>query len=564
MRPSTAVILFCACSLLASCAKQGYPSGGPRDEKPPQVVDIQPRPGATHFSERSFTIAFDEFVVLNDPDNNIVVSPPLKPKPQYSIRGRRLVVDLPDSLQPNITYLFQMHGAVADFTEGNRIGELEYAFSTGPVIDSLSFEGTVLDAYTCQAPTVPVTVMLYREGDRCSWDDSTVSKVQPDYVARCNGDGSFRFNYLSGGRYRIIAINDADRNLRLNGKEAVAFTDSTITPRFIPHPKDSIDSLSVTSDSTVAPVADEGLAWVMLISADSSEHIQRVVKSGFLRKGVVEVVTTMPMEQPAVGCEEAAIWRLSPSRDTLWLWTQSETCDSLLMVLADSSGLFDTLTLQLRSRRGVPSDAKTQPKTFDVKWQLPAKTGTFDTLWIQAENPLMVAASDAVTLLDLVDSSRSTCPVALDSGALRAYIDTVLNANRKYQLTIRNGALTDLWGHANAETTVDVELMGTEQYGNIFLTCSGLLPTALVVKLTDEKGRVVRSTAWPEGQRKIAFTNLVPGKYQIEAFSDTDGDGKWTPGNYWKHRQPEAVYRLGKTFDVRENWDIEETWQILP
>ena len=41
-----------------------------------------------------------------------------------------------------------------------------------------------------------------------------------------------------------------------------------------------------------------------------------------------------------------------------------------------------------------------------------------------------------------------------------------------------------------------------------------------------------------------------------------DGDGKWTPGDYWQQRQPEPVIYFNKTLELRENWDMEEKWEI--
>jgi hypothetical protein len=43
---------------------------------------------------------------------------------------------------------------------------------------------------------------------------------------------------------------------------------------------------------------------------------------------------------------------------------------------------------------------------------------------------------------------------------------------------------------------------------------------------------------------------------------DNDGNGAWTPGDYWQHRQPEKVLLFEKTLELRENWDMEEKWTI--
>ena len=73
--------------LLQACAKQGMPSGGPKDTAPPKVLAVTPENKTTNFNATGFSISFDEYVVLKDAENNILVSPPLKTKPEYRTKG---------------------------------------------------------------------------------------------------------------------------------------------------------------------------------------------------------------------------------------------------------------------------------------------------------------------------------------------------------------------------------------------------------------------------------------------------------------------------------------------
>lgn len=538
-------------ALLASCAKQGYPSGGPRDVAPPEVVGMHPASGTTHFNDRSFSITFNEFVVLNDAENNIIISPPLQPKPQYTLKGKSLVVELPDTLKSDATYLFQMHGAIADFTEGNRIGPLEYAFSTGGTIDILSLQGRVLDAYKDKPYAKTVTVMLYRQQDGVEWDDSTIALQQPDYVARCDEKGAFRFNYIADGQYRIAAIDDADRNLRYNGDEAVAFLDTLIHPTLAYDSTPSIDTLH-------PPLT-------LLISCDSSQRKQRVTKSDFVGTSHILVTTAAPMLSPQVMSDDSLLWRVNDGGDSLTVWLRRPGCDSTVLILRDTSGLDDTLRLQLRKKKtGRKHYSNTTADTLaatKVRFLFGQTAGVFDTLFLASDNPIVGCADTALQLLALADSSRHTARLRFDSLGLRAYIDTLLPAG-KYQCTLVAGGLTDLWGGTNSKREASIEVKDADQYGNIILTYRGLLPTNTIVQLTNEQGKVLSTKPWPAETTRLAMEHLAPGKYRIQAFSDLDGNGKWTAGNYWLHRQPETIYHFEKTLQVRENWDIEETWQL--
>lgn len=544
--------------LLASCAKQGYPSGGPRDVTPPSVVTMQPATGTTYFSARSFSIMFDEYVVLNDAENNIIVSPPIQPKPQYTIKGKSLVVDLPDTLKSDATYLFQMHGAVADFTEGNRVGPLEYAFSTGDVIDSLSLQGVVLDAYSGTPLNNIVTVLLYCERNGEKWNDSMVVYRQPDYVARCDEKGRFRFNYMADGSYHVFALNDVDRNLRYNGNEAMAFLDSLIQPVYMP---------KLVADSGAAPVMEPPV-FTLMLSKDSLPLVQRVVKSEFLAPSRMVVVTSAPMLQPHVWCADSIVWSLSGSADTLNVWLYQPFCDTETLIVSDASGIDDTLKLRWhkkglqRLRRDGSSLADTVPH-LQANFLFDQKMGVFDTLFLSFNNPVVRCADTALQLLNLTDSVRTTVRLHFDSLSLRAWIDTTLAGDNKYVCSLAEGALTDIWGSGNSRVESTVEIQSIEKYGSIFVTCHDSIPANIIVQLVNEQGKVIRSIPWRIGQQRIAFEYLIPGKYTIQSFCDWNGDGQWTAGNYWQHRQPEPVYRMGKTINVRENWDIEETWQML-
>ena len=73
------LIIILALALLATgCAKQGYPSGGPRDTKAPVCKSAKPQNETRNFNAREFYIEFDEYVVLKDANNNVLISPPMR------------------------------------------------------------------------------------------------------------------------------------------------------------------------------------------------------------------------------------------------------------------------------------------------------------------------------------------------------------------------------------------------------------------------------------------------------------------------------------------------------
>ena len=43
---------------------------------------------------------------------------------------------------------------------------------------------------------------------------------------------------------------------------------------------------------------------------------------------------------------------------------------------------------------------------------------------------------------------------------------------------------------------------------------------------------------------------------------DTNENGLWDTGNYAEKRQPEQVYYSPKMYEIMQNWQGEETWDV--
>ncbi len=621
--PATLGLSLTLMMLLYACAKQAYPTGGPKDETPPVVLGTTPPNGSTHFAAKEFLIMFDEYVQVKSSDDNIMVSPPMKQKPEYSTKGRGILVKIKDTLRENTTYLFQFKEGIVDFNEGNALKSFEYVFSTGNSIDSMTLRGKVLDAFTNQPWKETVTVVAYRSDTTALLapsGDSVAAKEQPLYITRSDKEGNFELNHLRQGRYLLLAYEDGDKNLRLGTGEAVAFLDTLVTAQKMPPPidttaKDSTmrdstaatdtlatttDTLATTTDSLSAPSdslsAAEPIQQVTMLMSTFKKEIQRVTKSEFKRKGQIEIITQCPLTEnfavsPLQGSTENLFYRLNRTGDTLRIWTAHENCDSITLLLTDttitnsnleqnkSSNLRDTLKLQFREKKAAKSIPSMPALKSSILKSLVAGTHPyFDTLWVGFENPIadsMAANLDSVVLVfNLTDSSTSFCGMTLahdlhPSASSRASIDFKGKAGNKYRFTILPNHFVDIYGHSNTDSIyINTEYTKTESYGNITLTLDINQPSDstadslhLLIQLTNEKGDKLQQRNVSHSQQ-LTFSNLKGGKYRLRAIVDTDGNGEWTPGDYWKSQQPERIILFEKTLELRENWDMEEKWTI--
>ena len=86
-----------------ACASIGAPDGGPYDEDPPVLLKATPVLNATGVSVANITLEFDENVTLQNAFENVVVSPPQFEMPEIKYSGKKVTVELLDTLKPNTT-----------------------------------------------------------------------------------------------------------------------------------------------------------------------------------------------------------------------------------------------------------------------------------------------------------------------------------------------------------------------------------------------------------------------------------------------------------------------------
>lgn len=215
----------------SGCAQVGMPTGGDRDTLAPVLDRSTPAERALNVNGNRVVLSFDEYVEIQEVQANVLISPVQKNSPDIRSNLRTVTVKLKDTLRPNTTYSINFGNSIKDVNEGNVYKNYTYVFSTGDHIDSLKLSGKAVLAETGLADTT-MNVMLYRDPV-----DSAVIRVRPDYLARVRKDGSYEFNYLPAGSYKLYGLKDGDGGKFYNSKtETFAF-------------RENDESFSIGSDS---------------------------------------------------------------------------------------------------------------------------------------------------------------------------------------------------------------------------------------------------------------------------------------------------------------------------
>ena len=574
---------------LAACASIGRPSGGPRDERPPEYVRSNPLPGELNVDRKTINIYFNENVQLDDAFNKVVVSPVQKEAARVSSNGRRVTVQLQDSLVPDMTYTIDFADAIKDLNEGNILDGFAIDFSTGDKLDSLRASGIVLSAENLE-PAQGIIVGAYS-----NLDDTAIHTVAPARIARTNQFGQFTIRNLAPGTYRLYAINDVNRDWHWDRSEDVAFLDSLVVP--------SVREISLTDtlyardggDSLIARKGVQYLPNDLLLTWFNQNYVSSYLKeySRPTRRKISLELSTPPdtlyevriVDGPADTTLFGALsdtWgvpQYSARRDSLTLWIADTTVlatDSLRLSLRYlKTDTADNLVWKTDTLRFFYRDPKKSKKEIEAD-TIPPK---FNTLGISAtygssmdvympyrftvDQPLASFDTAAVKFDMMVDTLWTPVvdfKVRPDSTnlILGMMFDQKWTPGAKYRVTIDSAAMVSIYGEHNNAFSNEFTVKNLEEYSNLFMVVQGADSTAVVELLNSSDAPVMRA---PVQNGRAVFRFVKPGTYYARMFFDTDGNGKWTTG-ILDSIQPEEVAYYPSKLELKRNWDVEQTWEI--
>ena len=209
--------LFC----FFSCAAIQSPSGGPKDEIPPEVVKITPPDKSINFKGGEIKITFSEFIEESSIHKSIKVFPkPLNPI-TIGLKNPNVIIELNDSLIKDQTYIISINRNLIDEHKVKIKQEVQLAFSTGEKIDNGSIKGKVYHSSLS-------SVGLWKI-NKINEDSKMFFKRVPDYVVDASDNGEFHFNFLSDGLYKIISVDKSISGLPIDeGKMIYGLPDQNL------------------------------------------------------------------------------------------------------------------------------------------------------------------------------------------------------------------------------------------------------------------------------------------------------------------------------------------------
>ena len=547
--------LFFFLILLSACAKIVAPVGGPKDTTPPKIVTVSPPDQSTHFDSKTIKISFDEFVVLNNPNERVVFSPPLEETPEFSISRKSMIIKFKDSLQSNTTYNIAFPDCVKDFTEGNLLSFFNYTFSTGGYIDSFFVQGEITDALTL-APATDCFVFLYKENI-----DSLPYTAQPDYISKTNKEGKFRFMNIADGHYKIFALRDINHNFKYDlPNETIAFQEDLVEAS----PMCNMDS---TYKDTLLGKKDNFYHLLLFEEVDTTYRKVKMITS---KEGEAKFIFYQSVEELAIRTIDTTeticwfeVW--NRQKDTLTLYLKEVVKDTIFFEFFIDKKRLDTFHLapfhdpQIRIRgRG---------KSVENKMQIKIKNQDhlYEPLLLLFPTPLMPADSLSATLIKKKKSGNDTLRLKFSiPDTFITQLPFYFEKEEKvpYTLLFRESLFWSYQNQTHDTLLFNFSIKSEKDYGDLIIhyIIEENNKSFLVTLLSSNDKAVQEDTVIQS--KTIYYNNLPPGQYKIKVIDDLNHNGKWDSGNYMEKRQPEPLFYFEKPISIRGYWEVEERFLL--
>lgn len=598
------LILIAALSLLmAACARMGQPDGGWFDDDPPRIIGSNPADQAVGVNSKRITIQFDEYIKLEDATQNVIVSPPQLEMPEIKATGKKIVVDLKDSLKANTTYTIDFSDAISDNNENNPLGNYTFTFSTGERIDTFEVAGTVLDASNLE-PIKGIQVGLYAD-----LADSAFRTKPLLRVARTDGRGHFVIKGVAPGEYRVYALQDADGNYMFNQKsEMVAFSHTTYKPSAGPDIRqDTIWRDSLRIDNILRVPYTHFYPDDIILLAFQEVQTDRYLLKQPERKDADRFTLYFSYGNPQLpeirgfnfDEKDAFVLEASEKKDTLTYWLRDTALvnqDTLSMQLSylmtDSTGVLVTqidtvdviaktsyakrqkdLKKQVESwekeqaklkKQGEPYDSIMPREPLKVQYNVPGTMAPDSRPTINMPAPLARCDTASIHLYTKVDTLWYRVPVDVQrrDSLLRTYdVLAEWTAGSEYSLEVDSAAFEDIYGNVSKPFKQGIKISTLDEFSTIVLQLAGVADTTYVVQLLDQSEKIIKQVR-TEANGDAVFFYVKPGGYYARAFRDRNGNGVWDTGNYDADLQPEEVYYFPGRIDCKEKWDITRPWNL--
>jgi uncharacterized protein (DUF2141 family) len=521
-----------------SCARVGSPDGGKKDTIAPKFLssNIDSTRVNVPRNIHQLRLDFNEYVTLKDVNKNLIISPPIKQISKIfpsNLATKFVLIQWKDTLQESTTYSFNFGNAIQDNNEGNPLPYYNFAFSTGDKIDNLYISGVVKDLFASKknkddSKDENLVVGLYQVKDTMNYHQ------KPYYIAKADPDGYFELNYLSPGKYKIVAFGDKNSNSVFdNGTEKVGFQKEEIDL------KNNISGLNLNIFDAKKPV--KYVEWksetggILLLFEGNPEEVKVEPKGKIIKNYKLvhqpksdSVNVYFDAQRENIGLQNSQNlkfgYQADAKKDSISLFYKNDP--KALMIISNRNGNL------------LPPN-----KDFKIYSNLPVEN-------ILPEKFSMVS-----------DSLKQSFTAQIsETNPHEILIKSDFKEGKKYQLTVLKESVASYYESIAKSYQFNFEIDKSENYGSFTLSLINKPAHPFWVEIVDGDDKVAYSKKSTEENNK--FYELKPGTYTVRILVDNNENGVWDTADFSKQTYAEDVYLYNKKLVVKPFWEIVESWDL--
>ncbi len=521
----TILILF----LLGSCARQGTPTGGPKDSTAPKFLKATPDTLSKNVSAliKEIRLDFDEYIVLKDAQKQIIVSPPLKYSivPTQNSPRKYVLLTLNDTLQANTTYNINFTESIRDNNEGNVLSNFQYTFSTGKTIDSLQLNGKVTNALTDEINDKTLVALYKKSSDEIDF------RAKPYYVTKIDTLGNYTLNYLSAGNYFVIAFTDENFNGKFDeDNEALAFDRQAIALE-----KNEIKNF----------ILSQSKPKYKAIEAKQKAQGQMVVRFKGKPKSI-------DFELLNHNFPKDFVTEFTPETDSAMIWfntqkTNFSNKNERLKIVVKNKDRKDTLQVLYDTKLKTAFEIKAVEKELVPN----------EIFELQTNFPIDKLNSEKIT----ITQNTKNIPFESEINNTDLKLKFPIEFASSYQIKLLPKAIITQNETQNDSLLFSFKTKAKNEYGNLRLMLKNAPQKPFFVQLMQGETKVREVYG---NQSVIDFNYLKPAEYYFKILVDENENKSWDFGSYYENQQPEKTYIYPFNVTVRAFWDINETWNLSP
>lgn len=511
------------------CAQQVSPTGGKKDTLAPILTQSIPVNKTLNFKDNRIELFFDEYVILDNITQKLIITPAIENPYTFKQNGMSVVLNFKKKFNDSTTYTLNFGDAIKDFAERNPAKNLKLVFSTGSTLDSGRVYGNIKDL-RINKNVADALVGLYQISDTLN-----VAKQKPVYFSRTDTSGNFSIENVQIRDYKLIAMDDKNRNMLYNSKdERVGFLSqpinagadsmsyqlylfqSDITPLKIQRTIPKVNSYAVVFNKAIDHVN---------VSFTNKDSLPYLLESG----------------------TQIKFFNVQPHPDTTLVKL------TVLDSLGNNTELPD-VKITFQTQRG--KERQRDPLTLSPYPEANRPLAPNFTYRLTLNKPVKALDDKNIRLISdsLSHETLSAFPWSWNATHNILTVQAKSFAKDSIKWEFPKGSIISVEGDTLPRTVFKYTALKPDDFGTLRgAVINADTATHFIVELIDEQFKTFASTT----KSPYTFSNIPQGRYFLRLIIDSNRNGRWDSGDIQKSRQPEQIIYLPEKRMIKSNYELD-------